>query len=118
EVSRRGTDRTLYLFTYSFPFGPGETFLETEVGYLAAHYARVVIIPARLEGLRRDLPANVTVEAGFARMLLGSSGPGEIAGALLTSAMRRELVKRPSVLASPQHLRRLLGQILASRKAA
>lgn len=38
---------TLILLTSSFPFGSGETFLETELPYLADSFSKVVIIPTK-----------------------------------------------------------------------
>lgn len=51
----------LIIFTESFPYQPGETFLEPELPYLAASFDRVVIIP-RLKGSGlppHKLPENV-----------------------------------------------------------
>lgn len=69
-------DKTLVLITYQFPYLPGEYFIESEIGYLAAKFARVIVLPIRLAwvfggqlGDRRNIAAaNVEVEAGFTRL--------------------------------------------------
>ena len=38
-------DKVLYLFTASFPFSRGETFLETEIKYLSEVFEKIYIIP-------------------------------------------------------------------------
>jgi glycosyltransferase involved in cell wall biosynthesis len=50
---------TVFLFTYSFPFGTGEAFLETEIMYLTARYKRVFIAPLRKTENCRSVPDNV-----------------------------------------------------------
>mgnify|MGYP006145167757 CR=1 FL=1 len=57
------TKNTLYLFTASFPYGTkSETFLETEIVYLAKEFDRIVIIPAIKDSeYMRDLPVNASV---------------------------------------------------------
>lgn len=112
-----GTD-ILHLFTYSFPYGAAETFLETEIRYLAAAWRKVVVLPARLEGARRPLPPNVTVEDGLGRMLQRAASPRESLAAVADPRFARELLTRPATLTSPPHLRRLTGQLLMARRTA
>lgn len=53
----------LVLFTADFPFGSGETFLETEIKYLANGFQHVLIISANTRDAQtRQLPANCTTE--------------------------------------------------------
>lgn len=113
-----GSSDTLYLFTYSFPFGTAETFLETEIDYLAAGWPQVVVLPARLQGERRPLPANVSVEDGLGRMLQRAASPRESLAAAAHPRFARELLTRPANLTSPPHLRRLTGQLLMARRTA
>lgn len=52
----------LFLFTADFPFGTGETFLETEITYLADGFDEVVIVSQNLsDSQTRELPGNCTV---------------------------------------------------------
>lgn len=53
---------TLHLYTLGFPFGQGETFIETELPYLVDAFDRIRIFPMRRsdEGLR-PLPDSVEV---------------------------------------------------------
>ena len=54
--------RTLYLFTSEYPYGHIESFLEVEIGYLCAKFAKVVIIPISGAGKsRRSVPENCEV---------------------------------------------------------
>lgn len=57
------TTQPLVLITASFPYGTkSETFLETEIVYLAKQFDSVIIIPAVPDGtFIRELPSNVTV---------------------------------------------------------
>ena len=55
--------KKLILLTAEFPFGKSETFLETEVLYLADAFEQVVIIPSeKVLGEPRKLPDNVCTE--------------------------------------------------------
>lgn len=53
----------LYLFTANFPFGTSETFLETEIIYLAKGFDEVVIISQNITSVEyRRIPDNCSVE--------------------------------------------------------
>lgn len=57
------TDRILFLFTAEFPYGiASETFLETEILYLANEFKEVHIIPLSKKEVIRTVPPNVVVE--------------------------------------------------------
>lgn len=59
-------DRTLHLFTARFPFGNyTETFLETEVNYLAKAFDNIIIYPSVKKNSTRTLPENFTVNELF-----------------------------------------------------
>jgi len=52
----------LILFTNRFPFEGGETFLETEIGYLAASFDKITLYPLEMGAeLYGTLPKNVSV---------------------------------------------------------
>ena len=51
----------LWLFTMRFPYGNGESFLETELPFLAAGFKRVRIFPLMAGGALRPLPPNAEV---------------------------------------------------------
>lgn len=69
--------KTLVLITYQFPYLPGEYFIETELEYLAAKFAKVIILPIRLAWMfgshrrkqRRIRVKGVTVETHFNPLL-------------------------------------------------
>jgi len=56
-----GRDKTLVLFTSSYPYGSSETFLETEIIYLSKSFEKVYILPYTIEDKQRSLPINVEV---------------------------------------------------------
>lgn len=52
----------MILFTSNFPFGTGEPFLETEIGYLAEAFDKITIITENIsENNPRKIPANCEV---------------------------------------------------------
>ncbi len=54
--------KTIFLFTAEFPFGKSETFLETEVNYLAAAFEHVILVPTEsISGIPRRMPENVVI---------------------------------------------------------
>jgi glycosyltransferase involved in cell wall biosynthesis len=57
----KGTGRELWLFTIRFPFGNGESFLESELPILARGFQKVRLFPLMPEGPKRVLPKNVEV---------------------------------------------------------
>lgn len=59
---------SLILVTSTFPFGKGETFLETEIEYLCKDFSRVICIPTKEVSTlnKRNLPENCIVESTLA----------------------------------------------------
>ena len=54
--------KKLNLFTYHFPYGNQETFLETEIEYLSNEFDKIYIYPREYTSHRkRVLPPNVDV---------------------------------------------------------
>ena len=53
--------KRLFLFSGEFPYGFSESFLETELNYLAQEFERITILPLEGQGRKRELPVNVTV---------------------------------------------------------
>jgi colanic acid/amylovoran biosynthesis glycosyltransferase len=62
-------DKDLILFTYNFPYGTGETFLDTELKVLTGHFRAIHIFPLYFgdSALSRAVPSGVT----FSRPLIG-----------------------------------------------
>ena len=55
-------NKKLFLFTESFPFGKGETFIESEIAVLSKHFVEIIIFPRnKVAEPARDLPPNVKV---------------------------------------------------------
>jgi hypothetical protein len=40
-------NKILVLFTYSFPYGSDETFLENEISFLSSNFKKIVIVPKK-----------------------------------------------------------------------
>lgn len=60
----------IYLFTYSFPFGEGETFLEFELEILSSFQELdITLIPRVVKGEMRDLPKNVSIDLSYAEFV-------------------------------------------------
>jgi glycosyltransferase involved in cell wall biosynthesis len=58
---------TLFVFTYNYPFGAGEEFLETEIEYLQERFDCVVLVPELQPGPPRRLPKGVDCDDWIAR---------------------------------------------------
>lgn len=61
-------NRTIILFTSSFPYGYGEQFIETELKFLAGSFTKICIFPYHYGGTmekRQGLPENVFVYKPF-----------------------------------------------------
>ena len=54
--------KKLILVTAQFPFGTSETFLETEILYLADAFSTIIILPVEITENKRPLPKNVIVD--------------------------------------------------------
>jgi glycosyltransferase involved in cell wall biosynthesis len=60
-------DKVIYLFTTAFPYGKGEQFLETEIGYLSQRFKHIYILPNVIMGGKRPLNfENITILCGLA----------------------------------------------------
>lgn len=53
--------RNIFLFTDTFPYGSGETFLKNELVYLAERADKIYIIPLQPANGKREMPENVVV---------------------------------------------------------
>jgi len=62
-------DTNIILITSSFPYGNGEQFLESEATTLAERFSNVVVVPRKIQGEARPLPANFSVEMGFSKLV-------------------------------------------------
>jgi colanic acid/amylovoran biosynthesis glycosyltransferase len=73
--------KSLALFTAEFPFGNGETFLETELPFLAEIFAQVTLFPAYVSGAQRSIPSNVAVSDMVSRKTWQVTSVGAAAAA-------------------------------------
>lgn len=51
----------LVIVTDSFPYGPGEQFLELEMSYLVDHFREIVIVPMQREGKLRTIDSRIRI---------------------------------------------------------
>lgn len=69
---------TLVLFTNTFPYGPGESFLETEIKYLSKKFDKIVIYPIEKVGYKRNTPSNVEIGLDFSAFRAYNFSPKKI----------------------------------------
>jgi len=74
-------NKNLFFFTSSFPYGNSETFIETEINYLAKSFEKVYIVPESKQGSIREIPSNCSVieidssEEGYAASIVLKKHP-------------------------------------------
>jgi glycosyltransferase involved in cell wall biosynthesis len=51
-------NKNLYLFTYAYPFGEAESFLENEIPFLSQSFSKVYVVPSEEGGTLRRMPSN------------------------------------------------------------
>lgn len=51
-------NKNLYLFTYAYPFGEAESFLENEIPFLSQSFSKVYVVPSEEGGTSRRMPSN------------------------------------------------------------
>lgn len=105
--------RELWLFTIRFPFGNGESFLESELPVLAQGFERVKLLPLMPEGPPRAVPANVEVVQLFTRDAFRAAGPLRMLCALprLLHALRVSRASAPGPQVYRRHRRTLISRI-------
>lgn len=57
----------LVIITGSFPFLKKETFLETEIVFLAKAFNKITVVPTKVEGEPRAVPGNVFIDTSFSK---------------------------------------------------
>lgn len=108
----RGEDATLILLTSQYPFGIGETFLETEIKYLAQAFKRLIVVPLYSTGEARPLPPGVKLELSLSQIWpqnkLAKLKNLVIKG-FFTPITYEELLHRSAVFLHPVAIKRLLA---------
>ena len=56
----------ILIFTYTFPYGDSEQFMETEIAQLARHSDFISLLPSKIIGKARPIPKNVKINHSFA----------------------------------------------------
>ncbi len=106
-------NKHLILITDRFPFGLGETFLETELPYLARVFEKISLFPSKTENTQRPLPANVSLDTTLAQIIKRqpqSKTQNLIRGlpiVLTTPAWYRQVLRKPAYYLNFKGLKRL-----------
>ncbi|MCA1802996.1 MAG: glycosyltransferase [Rhodothermaceae bacterium] len=102
----------LLLYTHEYPYGLGETFLETEINYLAKTFNRIIIIPCKSTTTVRSVPDGIKINDSLAKRADKSSLSRLFEGitaSLLNSFTIRELISMPSLFTNQQSFYRLFN---------
>lgn len=71
---KENLNKTLFLFTAEYPYGnKSETFLETEINFLAKDFKEVIIVPSKKSAFKRPTPENVWVLDEYANLSFSKS---------------------------------------------
>jgi len=107
----------LFLFTLSFPYGHGESFLESEIPYLKERFARITIVPRDRGGALRSLADGVGVDNSFSQMI--PTGLGMFWAIFLSlfsnAGIYRELMIKPHLLKKWKSVKLLLYYAVIKR---
>ena len=83
---------SLVLVTDKYPASGGESFVATEVPYLAQAFPKITVVPMnRQEGADSGIPANVSVDFGLADALAGSGKQHLLSFTALRSILRESI---------------------------
>jgi len=103
---------TLLLYTYAFPYGNTEAFLETEIQYLHSVFNRIIIIPSSKPAGLRDIPNGIKIVDDLA-LRSGKHAILKFFDGLLRSLYRpgfwKEIISEPRLLARSASLYRLIN---------
>ncbi|MDD4108287.1 MAG: glycosyltransferase [Prolixibacteraceae bacterium] len=110
----------LIIFTNNFPFGNGETFLETEIFFLAKYFASIHIFPlyyGQCEKSRR-IPDNATYSEPFFKIDVVKNRGGLLSAGILNDSPTRFALKellRHKVYLNFSHLKNWLSEVCIIR---
>lgn len=113
DIPSKGTGRELWLFTIRYPFGHGESFLESELPIIARGFEKVRVFPLMPEGAQRKLPRNAELVLLLKGDAYKAAGPLQV----LTDLRRWNHVMRickasaPSAQAWKERRRDLMSRI-------
>lgn len=99
----------LILITNTFPYGPGEQFLETEIVYLAKTFKKVMIIPMKITGHNRQVPENV--EVFIAHKKKSHTKTKAFILSIFSIIFWQEIIEKPKILVRLSSLKLLIGTI-------
>lgn len=88
--------KNIFLFTYTYPYGDGEQFIETELVHLKRQFGHVILVPSKIEGSRRPMPTPVEVDLSLAKNGLKAGVLAKSAALSLSSrVLLEEISQRP-----------------------
>lgn len=115
------TRHSLVVFTGSYPYSAAAegTFVGPELPHLAAHFERVFIVPAALDGDREPLSAPAQVDEDFAQAVAPNRlRLASVANAFCSRVFYQELYRRPATLLQPRALAKLIRCAGNARRTA
>lgn len=110
----------LIIFTNNFPFGNGETFLETEIFYLADYFTAIHIFPLYYGKsiTARAIPANTSYSEPFFKIDVVTNRMGLLAAGLANNGPVRFAIKEgfnSKVISTFKHLKTYLSETFITR---
>ncbi len=108
------SNKTLLLFTQSFPFTQAaeQTFLRNEVEYLFDSFSKVIIVPEYAEGDRVKINEEILFDKSLFYYIKQKQQQNKLYKLLLGFSFRlilSELKNRPDIFLSPKKIKRLLS---------
>lgn len=111
----------LIIFTNNFPFGNGETFLETEIFYLKNHFTSIHIFPLYYGQSKkaRQVPSNTTYSEPFFKIDVVKNRLGLLLAGIANNApvgfAIKELLNKNGILFNFNHFKNWLSEVCIIR---
>jgi len=111
----------LIIFTNNFPFGNGETFLETEIFYLKNHFTSIHIFPLYYGQSKkaRQVPPNTTYSEPFLKIDVVKNRPGLLLAGIANNApvgfAIKELLTKKGFFLNFNHFKNWLSEVCIIR---
>ena len=100
----------LILFTTSYPYisGGEQNFIEMEAAHLLNAFERVIIVPEKHAGLRRQYPSGFELDDSYADYLRSHARLKRFFAGLFSELFYQEIIRKPWLLIKPPFLKRLI----------
>ena len=100
----------LILFTTSYPYinGGEQNFIEMEAAHLLNAFERVIIVPEKRAGPRRQYPYRFELDDSYSDYLRSHGRLKRFFAGLLSELVYQEIIRKPWLLIKPHFLKRLI----------